>query len=579
LVRNEDKKEYYYCRPIRTWLVLLCYNIGMPDIPAHDLKKREFQFTALPACFRSVWFLVLCMVVISGLMFFLLMPTYPMQNWDEGIHAQVTREILDTGDWWTLHYQGELYFRKPPVKMWMTAPLLDIFGDHVWVHRFWSSIAGVASAALLAFFIYKKEKDLIAAWLSGLIFISGQFIFYHAFRTGETDALLIFFLLFGFFAYWKASQKPWWFILMGISFGLGIMTKSLAGAIGPIVVLLDVVVQKNWSVFRSRFFWSGIFSFLIVVLPWHLSMLSIYGKQFWDEYIGFHVVDRTFTQLYADLPWYWYGKMLVQRLFPLSFFLIGALLVPLWDSFRRKKQNISLVVLWLFVSLLLFTVVKTKFEWYILPAYAPAAWIIGRYLSRVIREQTQPFLLATFGASVFLVFAKIPSAILPGAKTYWFSLQAYIPGTIQNSMSNPYVWSAFFMVLLAILYWIVRKKNTRFVGVLFILLILHSLGFAFGRNAGTIFTESHTSIYQQIAKEVSEKKPSRVVTYKTDLYDKPAGYFELYGVVHDIVNVKDSSADFQKAIQKKSIVITSVDTEFEGRPLIAHIDQYYIYGE
>ena len=551
----------------------------MQNTPVNDLKKTEVRSTTLPACFRSVWFLLLCMIVFSSLMFFLLMPTYPMQNWDEGIHSQVTREILDTDDWWTLHYQGELYFRKPPVKMWMTAPLLDIFGDHVWVHRFWSSIAGVASAALLAFFVYQKEKNLLAAWLSGLVFTSGQFIFYHAFRTGETDALLIFFLLFGFFAYWKASQKPWWFILMGISFGLGIMTKSLAGAIGPIVVLLDMIIRRQWSLFRLRYFWYGIGSFILVALPWHFSMLSMYGKQFWDEYIGFHVVDRALTQLYADLPWYWYGKILVQRLFPLSFFLIGGLLVPLWDAFRRKKQDISLVMLWFVVSLFLFSVVRTKFEWYILPAYAPAAWIIGRYLSRVIRKQTQPLLYTTFGISIFFIFAKIPGAIPSGAKTFWFSLQAYIPEAVQRSISNPYIWSALFIGVLVLAYYILHKKNQRLRAVLFLLLVFHSLGFAFGRNVGMIFTEPRESIYQHIAQHVSDEKASRVILYKTDLYDKPAGYFEIYGVTHNIVNIKDPSLDVRTERQSGAIVITSESSAIKDMTLCAHIDQYYLYGE
>lgn len=551
----------------------------MQEIRANDAKKEEFRFMNVPSCFRSVWFLVFCMVILSALMFFLLMPSYPMQNWDEGIHSQVTREILDTGDWWTLHYQGELYFRKPPVKMWMTAPLLELFGDHVWVHRFWSSIAGILSTALLAFFIFQKEKDLRAAWFSGLIFTSGQFIFYHAFRTGETDGLLILFLLLGFFAYWKGSKNRRWYLLMGVSFALGIMTKSLAGAIGPIVVLLDIAIKKNWHVFRTRFFWYGIGAFLLVALPWHISMLSIYGKQFWDEYIGFHVVDRTFTQLYADLPWYWYGKMLIQRLFPLSFFLFGAFLIPVWDFFKKKKQDISLVILWFVVSLLLFTVVKTKFEWYILPAYAPAAWIIGRYLSRVLRDYRQPIFYTTFFIFLFFIFAKIPEAIPTGAKTFWFSLQAYIPRLWQDAIPSHYVWAAIFVSVVGTAFFVLLKKKEKWASLLLALLLLHGLGFAFGRNVGAIITEPKRSLYQEIAQAVAERNASGVVTYKTDFYNKPAGYFEVYAVSKNIVDVRGSVADLRKALTAGTVLITSEQQTIKNMELLSRFDQYYLYGQ
>lgn len=551
----------------------------MQEIKEKHLLGEEKDFSGFLRFLRSPWFMVACLAGISAIMFFVLMPTYPMQNWDEGIHSQVTRELVETGDWGTLHYQGELYFRKPPLKMWLTAPLIQLFGDKVWVYRFWSSLAGVASVTLLAYFVYRKEKDLLSAWLAGLIFVSGQFIFYHAFRTGETDGLLVFFLILGFFSYWNGLKKPRWFILMGVSFGLAIMAKSLAGAIGPFVVFFDVLARRNLSVFRSKYLWYGILAFLVVALPWHLSMVLLYGKQFWNEYIGFHVVDRAFTQLYADMPWYWYATIFWQRLFPLSYFMIGGLLIPLWRLITRIKQDISLAILWLVVALLLFTAVKTKFEWYILPAYPAAAWILARYFSELIRSYTKPLLYGTFALSLFLVFAKIPQAIPSGAKVYWLSLQAYIPLSLQTTVPNALVWSAIFLVLLSILFYVLMKNRKQLLPLLFVLLIAHSLAFAFGRNAHMIVTEQRSSEFEEIANVVRSQKATKVITYRTDFYDKPAGYFEVYGVTPDIQNIIHSSAELRDATTDQTVVITSEDTSLASMKFLGHIDQYYLYGQ
>jgi len=550
----------------------------MQAVEEKQTPKQVRCLTKIARCLRSPWFMIVCMVAISASMFFILMPSYPMQNWDEGIHSQVTRELVETGDWWTLHYQGEFYFRKPPLKMWLTAPLVQLFGDKVWVYRFWSSFAGVASVALLAYFVYRKEKDLLAAWLAGLIFVSGQFIFYHAFRTGETDALLVFLLVVGFFAYWNARANHSWFLLMGASFGLAIMTKSLAGAIGPIVVVFDILLRRQWSVFRVRYLWYGVAVFFVVALPWHVSMISMYGKQFWDEYIGFHVVDRTLVQLYADMPWHWYATIFWQRLFPLSYFMIGGLLIPLWRFITRKQQDISLAVLWLVVTLLLFTAVKTKFEWYILPAYPAAAWILARYFSELIRLYTKPLFYGTFALSLFLVFAKTPQAIPPGARVYWLSLQAYIPVAVQPLISNSYVWSAIFVLLLAILYYALRKRKKIYIPILFSLLILHSLAFAFGRDAHMIATEQRSSEFQEIARVIRLEGTEKVITYQTDFYDKPAGYFEVYATTRDIQNIKHSSDELRIALTGKTVVITSEDAPLDSMKFFAHIDQYYLYG-
>lgn len=47
-----------------------------------------------------------------------------LEDWDEAIYAQVSKEIVTRGDWITLHWSYENWFHKPPLFFWMTAVFL-----------------------------------------------------------------------------------------------------------------------------------------------------------------------------------------------------------------------------------------------------------------------------------------------------------------------------------------------------------------------------------------------------------------------------------------------------------------------
>ena len=56
--------------------------------------------------------------------------------WDEAIYAQVSKEILRSGDWLTPHWQYQPWFEKPPLFLWSTAFLYRLFG----INEFWARV-------------------------------------------------------------------------------------------------------------------------------------------------------------------------------------------------------------------------------------------------------------------------------------------------------------------------------------------------------------------------------------------------------------------------------------------------------
>ncbi|UCF05795.1 MAG: glycosyltransferase family 39 protein [bacterium] len=49
---------------------------------------------------------------------------------EEAVRAEVAREILVTGDWWTMHFDGAPLYDLPPLSMWCTAVFLKLFGTN-----------------------------------------------------------------------------------------------------------------------------------------------------------------------------------------------------------------------------------------------------------------------------------------------------------------------------------------------------------------------------------------------------------------------------------------------------------------
>ena len=51
---------------------------------------------------------------------------------DEAWYAQVSREMLQGGDWLTPHYRGEVWLHKPPLLYWLVAASYRLLGVGEW---------------------------------------------------------------------------------------------------------------------------------------------------------------------------------------------------------------------------------------------------------------------------------------------------------------------------------------------------------------------------------------------------------------------------------------------------------------
>jgi len=211
------------------------------------------------------------------------------------------------------------YYSKPPLIAYLNWFSTSILGDTVFAIRINAVILGImfsVASYLLAYELFKNQSTAIFAAIVTNVFplILSNSIFF------LTDAPLLFFWLCCMLFYWKAaeSQKPLWWILFGISLGLGALSKYSIFLIFIPLVLFSAKYHP-W-VFRTKHFYISIFIGLIFFSPviyWNIRQNGI-GFLHLFELTGINdhtnnlyqvisnVLEYTIGQICILLPFYQY---------------------------------------------------------------------------------------------------------------------------------------------------------------------------------------------------------------------------------------------------------------------------------
>lgn len=499
--------------------------------------------------FRLLAVSMALIAVLASFMFFWRLGDKPLENWDEGIHAEVTREMYREGHMFSMTYREQLYTAKPPLRFWMTAAVFPVFGQTAFALRFWSAIAGIATALLITFWMFRISNSLRLSFLAGALFVTGRFVLYHAFRTGETDGLLVLFLTAAMFAYWKSIRSPRWLYAFGGLVGLAIMTKSFAGLIPVIVMAIDCTLARRWSRYGIKVVAIAAGIAAVVAAPWHIFELIRNGKTFWDGYFGFHVLDRATEVLYKNnVSWFWYAEVMFKRMFPFGVFIPLAVLLSARRWLMKRDALDRLLLIWFVTVFVLFSFVRTKFDWYLLPLYAPLVMILSRGCSEFLhQEKDRPLVWATV-ASFFAGAYVLPLGIAHVGILWKLTPYAYLPSSFADTFSGRTIVAAAITALSVGITLLLKTqtivKPTRAVGMVTIVYLLVIAG---GWQYSYIKHLPTTAPLKDMAAKLSTMQVKDVDVVGINLVTQPAGDYYLRSVsgltVHELKQADAVSHD------------------------------------
>ena len=217
---------------------------------------------------------------------------------------------------------------------------------------------------------------------------------------------------------------------------LATMSKGVAGFVLPWGIAgAALLIQGRWRELLRSELARGAALLVLLVGPWYLAMFVRHGRVVIDELVLRHMLGRALDHLHdtnagEDVGFRYYVWQLGYAVFP----WVGWLPAALASAFARRRERpepeqrlVELAVLWLLLTLSLFTVMRTKFHHYILPAVPALAVLIGLHLGerwraprprRDHRAAVAPVLAACGALLVALVSADLllpVGAGLPGA--------------------------------------------------------------------------------------------------------------------------------------------------------------------
>ncbi|ANI54802.1 lipid IV(A) 4-amino-4-deoxy-L-arabinosyltransferase [Pseudomonas sp. DR 5-09] len=306
---------------------------------------------------------------------------------DETRYAQISQEMLLSGNWVSPHFMSLRYFEKPAAGYWMIALGQAVFGQNLFGVRFASALS-TGLSVLLCFLIARRlwndpRKSFVCALLyMSFVIVAGQAGY------ANLDPQFTFWVNLSLVALWFAldsrsnGQRIAGWAVLGLACGMGFMTK------GFLAWLLPVLIALPWMLWQKR--WKELLLYgpvaiavaIIVSLPW---VLAVHGQEpdywrffFWHEHIRRFAGDDA----QHDAPWWFYLPLLVAFSLP----WVGMLPVALKQAWQtRRDTGIAFLGLWLLMPLLFFSLSNGKLPTYILPCLLPLALLLGHALADRLR--------------------------------------------------------------------------------------------------------------------------------------------------------------------------------------------------
>ena len=299
----------------------------------------------------------------------------PLVDPDEGLHAAISQEMVERGDWVTPRLLGAPFLDKPVLFFWAEAASLDLVGMTRTGVRLPGLLFGLLGALTTAWLAVALTGSRRAGLLAGVIYAT-TILPLALDQAAVHDVALVPWTNLAMLCLWRARARRTGGGLVtataaaGVFVGLAMLTKGLVG------VALVGVPFAIWLVAERRLTWRLVLGGALalgvgaaIAAPWYLAM-----ERAQPGYLYYYFVDRhllgfaTTTQVHGDRAWWYYLPIVAG----------GGLPWVLYLPFTRARrpaasEGTRLAWWWLATDVVLLSLAGSKLVTYVLPAFPALA--------------------------------------------------------------------------------------------------------------------------------------------------------------------------------------------------------------
>jgi 4-amino-4-deoxy-L-arabinose transferase-like glycosyltransferase len=327
----------------------------------------------------------------------------PLLDPDEPVYAETGRIMAishSLAAWWSPHYDGSLWFDKPPVTYWLIGLSMSVFGPTEFAARFPSVLAALALAwltARLCWHLFPSSRNA-PLWAAGIVGTCLQsLILAHA---STTDMIFVAALTAAVLKAWtwlKTGRKIR-ILWCGVATGVAVMVKGpVAIVLVGLALLIFLVATKQAKRLLDGWLWLALLLTLVVAAPWYASMVVLHGRYFITSFLEAQNVGRYLTAEHqATASPLFFIPVLIAGFLPWTFPLAPAIVA----CFRRAKageQAGLFCLIWIALVFLFFSASQSKLITYIFPLYPLAACVTGYWIAEEATEKAIIICLTCWG--------------------------------------------------------------------------------------------------------------------------------------------------------------------------------------
>lgn len=363
--------------------------------------------------------------------------SYPLLDPDEGRYAEISRELLDTGDFITLHLNYVEYFHKPPLFYWLLAAVMAVFGPNEWALRALPAAAAFLMCLLtmaVGHRMFGEREGALALWVlatSLLPYAVGHYL--------VLDALFSLLLTATWVAWWMGfaadahRSRRLWYLAGWAAMAMAVLTKGpVAVVLTACIVVVFLATQRQLRRLGEMAWLPGGALFLAVVLPWHVAVAMRH-----PDFLRFYLIVQHFGRFLGTTrqhvqPMWIMPAMAAVGMGTWALPMVAALVAAAGAALRRPAANtdsscqaspaLTYLLVWFLVVVGFFSLSRGKLPTYVLPACPAAALLTAWYLMRAYESRAVGWFAAATSALLAAVAAGLPvvaarQRVVPASQT------------------------------------------------------------------------------------------------------------------------------------------------------------------